>query len=83
MRQGIGFRSKKNTSIAFVSEMILLPGESIVAKEAGHEIGKDVFIVGSNGMSFMAKMEVPLRGVLPVPSIEHIGYQAENYYTYT
>jgi len=51
-------------------------GVYIAAEELGLKIGKDVFLVGSNDMPFAAKMQVPLSSVRPIPSIEHIGYQA-------
>lgn len=51
-------------------------GIYIAAKNAGLQIGKDVFLVGSNNMPFAAKMEVPLSSVATIPSAEQLGYQA-------
>lgn len=67
---------KEDKYCIFTGNDFIARGVYIVAKEFGLEIGKDVFLVGSNDMPFAAKMEVPLSSVRPVPSIEHIGYQA-------
>lgn len=51
-------------------------GVYIAAEKLGLEIGKDVFIVGSNNMPFAERMPVPLSSVRTVPSIQDLGYQA-------
>jgi len=67
---------KEDKYCIFSGNDFIARGVYIAAKELGLEIGKDVFLVGSNDMPFAAKMEVPLSSVRPIPSIEHVGYQA-------
>ncbi|AQT68762.1 Ribose operon repressor [Anaerohalosphaera lusitana] len=71
------FQTQKEEKYSiFAGNDFIARGVYIAAEELGLEIGKDVFLVGSNDMPFAAKMEVPLSSVHPIPSVEHIGYQA-------
>jgi DNA-binding LacI/PurR family transcriptional regulator len=71
------FKSRKEDIYCiFAGNDFIARGVYIAAEEMGLEVGKNVFLVGSNDMPFAEKMEVPLSSVRTIPSTEHLGYQA-------
>ncbi|AQT68761.1 Arabinose metabolism transcriptional repressor [Anaerohalosphaera lusitana] len=67
---------KDDVYCIFSGNDFIARGIYIAAENFGLQIGKDVFVVGSNDMPFAAKMQVPLSSVGTVPSAEQLGYQA-------
>jgi LacI family transcriptional regulator len=71
------FKTRKESKYCiFSGNDFIARGIYIAAEKIGLEIGKDVFIVGSNNMPFAERMPVPLSSVKTVPSIQDLGYQA-------
>jgi DNA-binding LacI/PurR family transcriptional regulator len=71
------FKTRKERKYCiFSGNDFIARGIYIAAEKLGLEIGKDVFIVGSNNMPFAERMPVPLSSVKTVPSIQELGYQA-------
>ena len=71
------FKTRKEDKYCiFSGNDFIARGIYIAAEKLGLEIGKDVFIVGSNNMPFAERMPVPLSSVKTVPSIQNLGYQA-------
>jgi LacI family transcriptional regulator len=71
------FKSRKESKYCiFSGNDFIARGIYIAAEQLGLQIGKDVFIVGSNNMPFAERMPVPLSSVKTVPSIQDLGYQA-------
>lgn len=60
----------------FAGNDFIARGVYIAAQERGLQIGRDVFVVGSNDMPLAEKLEVPLTSVRTVPQPEALGYQA-------
>lgn len=71
------FKTRKESKYCiFSGNDFIARGVYIAAEKLGLEIGKDVFVVGSNNMPFAERMPVPLSSVRTVPSIQDLGYQA-------
>lgn len=67
---------KEKAYCIFSGNDFIARGVYIAAEKLGLEIGKNVFVVGSNNMPFAEKMPVPLSSVRTVPSTRDLGYQA-------